>query len=67
MSVDGLCQVCGSARAETSCDRCGNLVCEDHVDRDLGLCAECAVELGEGAGRPGRDEVDHPDVDRFQF
>ncbi|PSQ15735.1 hypothetical protein BRD00_13275 [Halobacteriales archaeon QS_8_69_26] len=67
MSVDGLCQVCQSARAETSCDRCGNLVCEDHVDRDLGICTECAVELGEGTGSRGVEERDHPDVDGFQF
>ena len=67
MSVGGLCQICQSAPAETQCDRCGTLVCEDHLDEDLSVCVECAAELG-GTGDPSRDgDADHPDVDRFQF
>lgn len=68
MSVGGLCQICQSASAETGCDRCGTLVCEDHLDEDLSVCVECAAEFGERGG-PSRErsEEDHPDVDRFQF
>lgn len=69
MSVQGLCQVCGSARADDRCDRCGSLVCDDHLDSDLGICSECAAEFGDvdGPGRTDRDDGDHPDVDRYQF
>jgi len=46
MSVTGLCQMCESARAQFSCDRCGATVCEDHYDAANGFCAECAAALG---------------------
>ncbi|WP_201289548.1 hypothetical protein [Halobaculum saliterrae] len=43
MSVTGLCQVCESAAANVSCDRCGAAVCRDHYDADTGFCADCAA------------------------
>ncbi|MFB6113114.1 MAG: hypothetical protein ABEJ58_03295 [Halodesulfurarchaeum sp.] len=48
MSVAGLCQVCESAEARFSCTRCGQLVCEEHFDQELGLCLECARNSGIG-------------------
>ena len=58
MSVSGLCQVCQSAEARFSCERCGSLVCADHYDRRTGLCLECAQETG--AGDRGGGEGDRP-------
>lgn len=54
MSVTGICSVCGSAGANRVCDRCGNVVCEDHHD-PRGICTECAAELS-GGDPSGPDE-----------
>jgi len=56
MSVTGVCSVCGSADANRVCDRCGNVVCEDHHD-PKGVCTECAAEMGDGTGHDGADDA----------
>jgi hypothetical protein len=64
MSVSGLCQICHAAEADTRCDRCGTMVCVEHLDEPVGVCVECVAEL-PGGGEPTSPE-DHPDVDRYQ-
>ena len=59
MSVTGLCQICESRTAIDRCDNCGTLACEQHYERGLGLCADCAAKA-----RPGQD-IDETDVHRF--
>ncbi|MDH5019571.1 hypothetical protein [Halobacterium rubrum] len=59
MSVTGVCSVCGTASAQRVCDRCGNVVCEDHHD-PRGVCTECAAEIGGGReGNVGDDPSGH--------
>jgi hypothetical protein len=67
MSVSGLCRVCQSSEADDSCDRCGQLVCEEHLDDRTHRCVECVAELGRPEGRdPTSDEM--PDgVDTYEF
>ncbi|ELY90825.1 MULTISPECIES: hypothetical protein [Natrialba] len=61
MSVSGLCQICESRPAQERCDNCGTLACEQHYDREKGLCADCAAQV-----EPGRDpNSDDVDVHRF--
>jgi len=43
MSVTGVCQICESAAATVSCDRCGAAVCRTHHDAGTGFCADCAA------------------------
>lgn len=50
MSVTGLCQICESAQARFTCDRCGRVVCADHYDRESGFCTECATRSGVEPG-----------------
>jgi len=69
MSVSGLCEVCERKEIVDGCDRCGRLVCEEHFERDHGVCVEC---YAEPAGAPGeereRGERDRPDgVDEYEF
>jgi len=60
MSVEGLCQICEAERARYGCNRCGAVVCEDHYDRETGLCTNCAAAAGK---RPkSEDEEDESDV-----
>ena len=59
MSVTGLCQICESRTAVERCDNCGTLACEQHYERSLGLCADCAA-----TAQPGRD-IDETDIHRF--
>lgn len=59
MSVAGVCEICQEPEVEFTCDRCGKLVCEDHVDIASGYCVECAAELGGGTDHP--DSEDLPD------
>ena len=42
MSTAGLCQICESAPATQTCDRCGTLACQTHFEARLGLCLDCA-------------------------
>lgn len=51
MSISGLCQICESRQAQERCDNCGALVCEQHYDQGLGLCADCSAQA-----RPDEDE-----------
>ena len=68
MSVSGLCEVCGSASATDRCDRCGTIVCRDHLDTEFGVCVECAAELPtDGEDGDQGDPTDHPDVDSYRF
>jgi hypothetical protein len=60
MSVAGFCEICQQPDVEFTCDRCGNLVCEDHFDASVGYCVQCAAELGGGGGGDV-DEDDLPD------
>lgn len=69
MSVSGLCEICERREVVDGCDRCGQLVCEEHFERDHGVCVECYADL---AGTPGeereRGERDRPDgVDEYEF
>lgn len=59
MSVSGLCQICESRPAQARCDNCGTLACEQHYERDLGLCADCAAQA-----KPG-EQSDETDIHRF--
>lgn len=67
MSVTGLCEICEQPGVDHDCDRCGTLVCDRHFDDQLGVCAECAIQLGER--KPGSVDTDHlPDgVDTYEF
>ena len=60
MSVTGLCQICESRTAIDRCDNCGTLACEQHYERSLSLCADCATKA-----QPGRDR-DGTDIHRFR-
>lgn len=69
MSVSGICEVCENAPAIERCERCGAVVCRDHLDAELGYCTNCATEVR--GGDPSPDEGDNPspgeDGDTFQF
>ncbi|WP_255764195.1 hypothetical protein [Halobaculum sp. CBA1158] len=43
MHASELCQVCETAEASASCERCGAVVCDDHYDRAAGVCVDCAA------------------------
>jgi hypothetical protein len=66
MSFTGVCQICEAAEARHACDHCGRTVCDDHYDREVTACTECATTLREGPGGedPGRGGRD---VDDDQF
>ena len=66
MSVSSPCGICGRPDVEDSCDRCGQLVCADHFDAELGFCVECGADVSDGT--PGREPEDMPDgVDTYRF
>lgn len=68
MSVSGLCGICESASIEDQCDRCGQLVCEDHYDAQTGLCTDCAAEASKPTDQPQKGDEDYPDgVDEYEF
>ena len=69
MSVTGLCEICQRPDVDHSCDRCGMLVCDRHFDDDVGVCVQCAVQLGERDPSTGRtDPTEGPDgVDTYRF
>ncbi|MDS0259411.1 hypothetical protein NDI56_08405 [Haloarcula sp. S1CR25-12] len=66
MSVSGLCEICQRPDVEHGCDRCGQLVCDRHWDRQLGVCIECSGQVG---GRGGQDSTENlPDgVDTYRY
>jgi len=45
MSVAGPCDICATGTVEHTCDRCGNLVCEQHFDETTGFCVECTLDM----------------------
>jgi hypothetical protein len=59
MSVSGLCQICESKQAQERCANCGTFACEQHYERGLGVCADCAAQ-----GQPDR-RSDDVDINRF--
>jgi len=65
MNVSGLCEICTTGEVEHTCPRCGNLVCADHYDEDVGLCVECVAEVGGGDVPTGEDMPDGVDTYRF--
>jgi hypothetical protein len=68
MSVSSLCEICGHPGVDHTCSRCGQLVCDDHFDREVGYCLECAAEVGrpaDGVTRPGEDLPDGVDTYRY--
>ena len=67
MSVSGLCDICQAPDVDFTCDRCGQLVCDRHFDETLGLCAECASEVGQPSGPVPGQNPDHEDVDTYEF
>lgn len=50
MSATGLCAICQSAEAVDRCERCGTLVCRDHLEAEVGFCVDCARSLRRGKG-----------------
>lgn len=67
VSVSSPCEICNVADVSHTCDRCGRLVCDEHFDDDLGLCVECAADVGADPERTP-DEDDLPDgVDTYRF
>lgn len=51
MSFASVCQVCESAEARYTCDRCGAAVCEQHYEPRLGFCLDCAAQVRGGGDR----------------
>lgn len=69
MSVSSPCEICGVGDVDHTCDRCAKLVCSDHFDENLGLCTDCAADVG-GDEVPENipDSDDMPDgVDTYRF
>ncbi len=60
MSVSGVCQVCESAEATHTCPNCGAMVCDEHYDRELSICVQCASTTQQGRA----DKIDQSDVMR---
>jgi len=58
MSVAGLCEICATGTVEHTCDRCGNLVCEQHFDETTGFCVECTAEMTGDMGEQQPDPTD---------
>lgn len=61
MSVSGICEICEDAPAVDRCERCGAVVCREHVATELGYCTRCASEVRGGDADPERGE------DTFRF
>lgn len=66
MSVSGLCQICSTNPATERCESCGTLACENHFERRLAVCIECARDREGGEGIE-RSPNEHPDVDTSRF
>jgi len=67
MSVAGLCEICEERTVEGGCDRCGRLVCEQHLDHETEFCTECAAELRRQRGdRPAERPSDTDGVDTYR-
>lgn len=67
MSVSSTCEVCSAGDVDHTCDRCGQLVCDDHFDETVGFCVECAADV-TGPADPGSvADTDHDDVHTNRF
>jgi len=53
MSVSGLCEICEQAQAVDRCERCGAVVCREHLAEGLGFCTRCAAEVQGDDPTPG--------------
>ena len=68
MSVSSPCEICRRGTVEHTCDRCGQLVCEEHFDEDLGFCLECRAEVAGSPSRRQPQPGNGPDgVDTYRF
>ena len=68
VSVSSPCEICLQAEVDHTCDRCGQLVCSDHYDEEIGYCVECVAEVSGGRNEQERDDEDLPDgVDTYRF
>lgn len=67
MSLSGLCEVCQTPSVEHTCDRCGQLVCDTHFDETVGVCVECASEVGRQPDPVGQDQGGPDGTDTYQF
>ena len=65
MSVSSPCEICNRAGVEATCDRCGKLVCGKHFEEELGMCIECAADVGDRERVPGEEMPDGVDTYRF--
>jgi len=66
MSAASPCEICGTPAVEFTCTRCASLVCEEHYNRETGLCVECQAEVGGAENIPtGEDPPDGVDTYRF--
>jgi hypothetical protein len=67
MSVTGLCEVCGQPDVDDVCDRCGQLVCDRHVNESTGICVECAGEVGRPTDPTRHGDPDREGTDTYRF
>lgn len=68
MSVSSPCEICLREEVDHTCDRCGQLVCSDHYDKEMGYCVECVAEVGGSQNEREPDDEDLPDgVDTYEF
>lgn len=67
MSTSGLCEICQTPDVDHTCDRCGQLVCDEHFDETLGFCVECAAKIDDSTDPVRGQDPDHEDVDTYQF
>ena len=68
MSVSGSCEICTRGEVKHTCNRCANLVCERHFDRETGYCVECVSEIGRGGTENTQQDDELPDgVDTYEF
>jgi len=67
MSVSGICEICATGEVSHTCTRCAQLVCDEHVDEETGLCVECLSQVGGGPkDQPSSENL--PDgVDTYEF
>lgn len=68
MSVSSPCEICLRREVDHTCDRCGQLVCSDHYDEEMGYCVECVADVGGSQNEREPDDEDLPDgVDTYEF
>ncbi|HVO77937.1 MAG TPA: hypothetical protein VMS79_03620 [Methanomassiliicoccales archaeon] len=55
MTTVGMCMICGRPATHT-CAICGRLVCDQHFNRDVGMCTICAPKTKRAVGSEPGDE-----------